>query len=233
MSSQRRNNNRRGNRRRKRRRSEGPHFRSNPDVSFALVKQPNLCVPPGMWCSFRYADKITLTNTVGAYSYNVYRMNSLFDPDFSNGGSNHQPYGFDQLAALYTKYRVSEFTWNVTVVANSGSNSVAAISLTGSTGNPTSCSAQAEFPWSSMQVVPANEGRTFRGRIPLRQFLGMSQTTFEGDDSNEAVISANPTNICSFVIGSESVGNTTNTVSFALEFGYVAWMYQPYPMAQS
>lgn len=34
----------------------------------------------------------------------IYRGNSLFDPDQS--GSGHQPLGFDQIKALYSKYRV-------------------------------------------------------------------------------------------------------------------------------
>lgn len=36
--------------------------------------------------------------------YKVYRANGMYDPDYSSSG--HQPYGFDQLMAVYTSYMV-------------------------------------------------------------------------------------------------------------------------------
>lgn len=52
----------------------------------------------------RYVENYTLTSNAGAASKQVMRMNSLFDPDFT--GTGHQPYYFDQLAALYGRYVV-------------------------------------------------------------------------------------------------------------------------------
>lgn len=51
-----------------------------------------------------YADVITLTSTLGSVADYVFRMNSLFDPDFT--GTGHQPQWFDQFSAVYTNYRV-------------------------------------------------------------------------------------------------------------------------------
>lgn len=58
-------------------------------------------------CKFVYGDLITLNSANLSTIYGTekaYRLNSLFDPDFSVGG--HQPYGFDQMAAMYNKYIV-------------------------------------------------------------------------------------------------------------------------------
>lgn len=60
--------------------------------------------PDELVTTLRYADVITLTSAVGAVAINAFRMNSLFDPDFT--GTGHQPYYFDQLAALYNSYTV-------------------------------------------------------------------------------------------------------------------------------
>ncbi|AXQ66120.1 MAG: putative capsid protein [Circoviridae sp.] len=60
--------------------------------------------PDELVTTLRYADVITLTSTVGAVATNAFRMNSLFDPDST--GTGHQPYYFDQLAALYNSYTV-------------------------------------------------------------------------------------------------------------------------------
>jgi len=60
--------------------------------------------PQELVTRLRYNDVVRISTTglaLGSYSF---RMNSLFDPDFT--GTGHQPYYFDQLAALYTRYVV-------------------------------------------------------------------------------------------------------------------------------
>lgn len=52
----------------------------------------------------RYIDQYSMTSTLGGASTVVFRMNSLFDPDFTNAG--HQPLYFDRYAAIYNNYRV-------------------------------------------------------------------------------------------------------------------------------
>jgi len=50
-----------------------------------------------------YSDVIAITpgGVIGQYTF---RGNSCFDPDYTNTG--HQPQYFDQMAILYTRYRV-------------------------------------------------------------------------------------------------------------------------------
>nr|QTE03461.1 MAG: putative capsid protein [Ciconia boyciana CRESS-DNA-virus sp.] len=52
----------------------------------------------------KYVDIIGQTSTTGGITTTVFRMNSVFDPDFTNIG--HQPMYFDNYAALYQSYRV-------------------------------------------------------------------------------------------------------------------------------
>lgn len=53
----------------------------------------------------------------------VFRLNSLFDPDFTYTG--HQPYGFDQLASIYGQYVVTSV--GVEIIASDPSADGAAI----------------------------------------------------------------------------------------------------------
>lgn len=60
-------------------------------------------VPDRMITKLKYHDDIIFTS--GAVrTVNVFRGNSLFDPDQTNVG--HQPLGFDQWSSFYSKYRV-------------------------------------------------------------------------------------------------------------------------------
>lgn len=67
-------------------------------------KQNEFGFPQEMKVKLRYVDSFPLTSTTGGITSTTFRMNSLFDPDFTYTG--HQPYGFDQWAALYTTYVV-------------------------------------------------------------------------------------------------------------------------------
>lgn len=51
-----------------------------------------------------YCDVITMSSALGAVADWVYRMNSLYDPDYTSTG--HQPQWYDQLSAVYDHYRV-------------------------------------------------------------------------------------------------------------------------------
>lgn len=60
--------------------------------------------------TFALTPPVLSTNVVN----NSFRFNSLFDPQISLGG--HQPYGFDQWMAMYTRYTVISAT--ATLVCN-------------------------------------------------------------------------------------------------------------------
>lgn len=51
-----------------------------------------------------YGDVLTLTSTAGSRAVNTFRLNSLFDPDYTQTG--HQPQWYDQYTAIYGQYRV-------------------------------------------------------------------------------------------------------------------------------
>lgn len=63
-----------------------------------------------------YADVVQLQASAGNPGIWQFRMNSLFDPDLT--GTGHQPQWFDQLAAVYARYRVNFAKITATFVPN-------------------------------------------------------------------------------------------------------------------
>lgn len=63
----------------------------------------------------RYDNVGSFTSTTGAIAKQVYRMNSLFDPDKTGGG--HQPLYYDQLNTVYDQYAVIKSRIRHTLVA--------------------------------------------------------------------------------------------------------------------
>ena len=81
-------------------------------------------VPSKMFVKLRYAQ--LLTSTAAGVNDQDFRLNSLFDPDAE--GAGQQPQGFDELSALYTRYRVYACKTRVTYV-NNDSDTVEVITL--------------------------------------------------------------------------------------------------------
>lgn len=83
----------------------------------------NSPIPDNTICKLKYSTRFQLdpasTGSVGqadaSLATYIFRVNSLFDPDYSTsnplasagkGSPNHQPYGFDQWATFYAQYMV-------------------------------------------------------------------------------------------------------------------------------
>jgi len=60
--------------------------------------------PSRMTFTHRYVDNFTLASTLGSLDYHVFRMNGMYDPDFTSTG--HQPIFFDQLTPIYEHWTV-------------------------------------------------------------------------------------------------------------------------------
>lgn len=65
-------------------------------------------------CKLRYAESININPGAGVAGQYIFSCNSLYDPNVS--GTGHQPYGFDQLMALYNHYTVTGARCRVTMI---------------------------------------------------------------------------------------------------------------------
>ncbi len=68
----------------------------------------------------KYATEVTITGAPGANASHVFRLNSIFDPDFT--GIGHQPLAHDQWALLYGRYTVVKATIKATPIRDSNTN---------------------------------------------------------------------------------------------------------------
>jgi hypothetical protein len=89
------------------------------DATDALSPWPNRLYAspfPQRWNGLlTYATNSALAVSAGTGVFgaeNVFRLNSLFDPDYTFAG--HQPYGFDTLTSVYNSYLVTACTVDMT-----------------------------------------------------------------------------------------------------------------------
>lgn len=155
----------------------------------------HLGFPMAMIAKLRYTDYLTLTpGTAGVVDENVYRMNSIFDPDFTNGGSNHQPMYHDNYAAVYNHYIVigAKVTCQFVNLDASNPCSVGLVWDRGGSVDTDELSIMELGRGSSLILTPAGGSRdkaTLKYFFNAKRFFGVK--SLEADDMG-ANIGANP-----------------------------------------
>lgn len=179
---------------------------------------------PHMYITLRYTQVTTFTNLTTVGSAQIFNLNSVFDPDRTGGG--HQPYGFDQIAVLYNRYRVLKTHWKVTFGPTTNSpvgcvvvptNGLLAAAIT----NIATFESSAEIPfaWSSM-VPNAGSIQTHSGSMALNELNGCTRNEYLADDRFESQVASSPTELMVLTVGIVNTSTVTvvNTVIVTLEF---------------
>lgn len=68
--------------------------------------------PAKITARLRYSQTVSMNPVMGLTARNLFRANSIFDPDATGGG--HQPYGHDTYETIYNHYNVRSATITVT-----------------------------------------------------------------------------------------------------------------------
>lgn len=141
----------------------------------------------------RYITKLKYVTTVTTSlvnGTNAFRLNSLFDPDQT--GLGHQPYGYDQLAQLYNRYRVISCGWRIQCpktdqIVQFGvlpANEV----LTYSSFDQLKEQPRARY----FTQMPSGNAMTISGKISLPSLVGRTSAAYMADDRYQADVGSNP-----------------------------------------
>lgn len=188
---------------------------------------------------YTYTYQLTsgLANTYGTEI--IFRLNSLYDPDFALGG--HQPYGFDQMATLYNKYKVNSFDLELEIydpdadgmiVAAQMQSSNAATTITGK-----AVDAIKEQPMSITRIL----NNTGSQKVIVKQ-KNMKIATIEGIspkmfayqlENYAAVVTNDPANVPYLRIAAANVGLASKTVYVRTTIVYHSLFYDRNILSQS
>lgn len=176
-------------------------------------------IPARYITKMKYSDVASTSAGNPSWKFN---LNSLFDPNRT--GTGHQPYGFDQLAGLYNRYRVISTSYTIscsstttpirygTIVSNE--------SLTFS-----SMSELCENPRSRFVVQnPGGNLRQIHGKCYIPALMGRTKTQYMTDDRYQAITSADPAELAILHIQAGAMNDAlaavdlTITMEFVVEF---------------
>lgn len=149
-------------------------------------------IPLRYYCKLRYAFTAQQLGLVtGVINRQIWKMNGLFDPDTS--GTGHQPYLYDQLSALYTRYRV--YGCKIEVWAQQDNTAkkpvYCAILPTTTPGTINSPDVMMETIGSRMMMLPADLSMKYMKKFyrPATTF-NVSKTEYD-TDKNYAALTGN------------------------------------------
>lgn len=189
----------------------------------------------------KYAETVELTTgTTGLFgTQQVWQLASLFDPNYT--GTGHQPYGFDQLAAEYRRYRVNAVKVQL-IFTDPGSDGLVAgagLMASGFSNNLAGQSVDAikERPNCQTRTVNAS-GKQYvimNFYADLARIEGISKKQYAGDMSSySAPINQSPSQSPSIVtaVGSDR-GASGITVMCRITIKYYAQFYHRIIQSQS
>lgn len=195
-------------------------------------------LPDRFFTKLTYSEAFAMTYTgSGAPFYHQFRINSIFDPNYS--GTGHQPLGHDSFITLYNRYRVYGMKYKITFVNRETSYQVdIALQNRPNTTIHTNMDTIYESPYSQ-KVTLGIEGsgqavRTLKGYASCAKILGISKTQLKTDDENSAIAGSNPTaQPMQTLYIFNQVSNQTAVISVRVEYVYFCEFYDRKLLTQS
>lgn len=152
-----------------------------------------------------------------------YRLNSLWDPDLQAVAPS-QPYGFDQLAALYGRYRVISCNYSINFYNATNVTRCVAVPANQATF-PNGVSDAVSNPRAQWKVqIPGGSTQTIHGKVYMPSIVGRNKAQYMADDRFQAQTDTSPVeqvdlNIFTADLADNGVGVTaTVTLSYVVEF---------------
>lgn len=155
-------------------------------------------LPNKLLTTFSYSDNWDMQDSPvsSVAKYQQFRLTSIFDPDYSNGASNGQPYMRDQLSAFYNYAVIYAAKVKLCIMGASTTTVPHQIIMrpTSSSGAPTDARLEAERPRAKTACLSSQQDKAIlKGYYPIHSIFGIKKATLE-DDEYRISIGSSPVN---------------------------------------
>lgn len=178
-------------------------------------------LPTAFFTKLRYVEKFTLYPEAVSGMLNGAEveicLNSLFDPNQS--GTGHQPYCFDQIAALYKKYLVYGCTVQITASNSSDKNNAITYLVRGAYSTTTlsgldTFTCQERYGCGAIYTTTAGDQHVTAnlGYISMPDVCGETYNNYMGNHRNATYVTNNPDNRVMLLIACSNMAAITSQV---------------------
>lgn len=206
-------------------------FRRKP-YHKATVSKVALGASDRIMVKLPYSDVYTFSGSYNP-SAQVWRTNSLFDPDLTNVG--HQPLGFDQYSAFYQKYIVHGCEIRLDIRNDTAVSVKGVLCFSDTDSSSASVQVASEYKYATPFTIGPNSSNN---RIVLKRYMSEKKLhglkTIENQETQQALISATPTDVGLVWLKVEALDGTTAVKVYAdVRIKYYAVMFDLLNPAQS
>jgi len=186
----------------------------------------------------KYVERIVINPSVGSISSYTFCANDLFDTNRS--GIGHQPYGFDQLMALYNHYQVIGSKIRITPTAQIDEGYVYGLQLNDAiTMSSADVETICEQPYAKRRIVApgTNKATTMSQTFSLKKFFGANNNvnTLMGNRTFMGQVNTSPAEAAFFIVwcASNTYPVDPSPITFHVEIEYLAKFSEPRDLPQS
>lgn len=184
--------------------------------------QGTTVLPQQLFTTLAYQDTVTLSMISNASDYHVFRMNSLFDTDFTATG--HQPRGFDQLATVYRHYQVYAVVWDINFYTKDTTRECFAVGVQFGNHQTTTILGGASGLYRQMRegigyasyfklIDDQHPTANIRGKRLCRSVEGISKERYNEDEAYSAEVTTSPTKAPHMFVFCASIDGGTATAN--------------------
>lgn len=181
----------------------------------------------------KYAEQLNVAGGVGSgFASYRFNLNSIYDPNRT--GIGHQPYGRDELNAIYNRYRVIGCSYVISCY-NAGSSGdaysiVAAlpsnqeVTLSGGLAQ-----AQETPRCKFITQAPSAPLKVLKGYVNIPALMGRTKAQYMADDDYQAQFDASPNElaILNVFAGAITGAAETNTMKLSVVLEYIVEAFDP------
>lgn len=189
-------------------------------------------------CKLRYCESIAINPALGSAGSYAFSANGLYDPNIS--GVGHQPYGFDQLMALYNHYTVTGARIKATIVlSNTALSYTLGIKLSDgallSTTTPDYVMEQPGFKKRLIGNNTASVAPSVACNFSARKFFRQAnKKTIMSNDLLRGSSTANPSEQAFFIVVLQPlVGDDIGNTTLQIQVDYIATFTGPKELVAS
>lgn len=184
-------------------------------------------LPSRYICKMKYSQTFTIDSLNPIQTMN---LNSIYDPDRT--GSGHQPNSFDQLAALYNRYRVISTSYAINVTSSSPVRFC--VLPTNNSPSVATMSDACERPRAKWAIqYPGGSTQTLKGKVYIPALMGRTKTQYMADDSYQAQVNNNPSELALLNILSKDLTDGTVTVNGVITMTFIVEFFDIITQSQS
>jgi len=173
---------------------------NNPNVGYTAPLTARLPFPSRMRVVSIYSQPGSLSTGNAVFgSEQRFRLNSVYDPDYTGGG--HTVRNYSVLSGIYQQYRVTKVHYQVIFTTPGSANDIqCAITVAPNTGGSLGSAPSyfpAEYAGGSFGVLSSTGERRciLQGTIDLAKLCGITHTKYNADDKYSSFTGSSPSQL--------------------------------------